>query len=538
MGKPTTAPAFAGTAPGRRVTPWQRLVEWLLPALVLLPTTLLPLARDQGVFAYGGQVILDGGVPYRDFIDQKGPATHYTFALALALLGQTAVAVRLLFFFVMLAGAQLAAAVAGRLGGTAARLPAALAYALVSLQGPAEAAWMSAQVEDILLPLFFAAVLLLGSAAAMRSRWRLFLAGLLLGLSCLYKPTAVFTAAGLAVVVTWWLVRRSQLPWGGVVRNLGWAAVGFVLLPALAAAYLAAQPGAMAEFWAVVEFNACYAGLKDGTWRQAGEVFGARWAKITPLALWGLLELRDRKTLCWHLFGAVLATSALAVFVQRKFFIIYQWTPLVGCLAVLAGLGVGRLTRQIHSLVSELWLGRVLTGMAAASVLLLLVPVSPAFAVGMGRAGAEVALGEMSVAEFRAGFPCGRGTARDLDRATAYVVRHTQPGDTVLVWGYEPAINFESGRRSPSRFMVERWLTIPGVPRQAEWRAEFVRDLRARRPLYVLVVNDTNRPWYVPNPVDALKQFPEFEALLRQQYRREAELVGITFFRRVRAVEG
>jgi hypothetical protein len=513
------------------------LVELLLPAVVLLPTILLPLARDQGVFAYGGQVILDGGVPYRDFIDQKGPATHYTFALALALWGQTAVAVRFLFFLVMLAGTQLAAAVAGRLGGTAARLPAALAYALVSLQGPTEAAWMSAQVEDILLPLSFAVVLLLGSAEAMRSPGRLFLAGLLLGLSCLYKPTAALTVGGPAVVVGWWLVRRLRLSGGGVLRSLAWAAFGFVLLPALTAAYLAVQPGVMAEVSAVVEFNSCYAGLKDGTWQQAGEVFWAHWGKLTPLALCGLLEVRDREKACGHLFWAVLGTSALAVLAQRKFFIIYQWTPLVGCLAVLAGLGVGRVIRQVRSLLSRPWVGRVAAGAAAASLLLLLVPVSPGFAVEMWRAGAEVALGERSVAEFRANFPCGTGTARDLDQAIVYVVRHTEPGDTVLVWGYEPAINFVSGRRSPSRFMVERWLTIPGVPRQGEWRAEFVRTLRARRPCYVLVVNDTNRPWYVPNPVDALQQFPEFEALLRQHYRREAELVGITFFRRIPAKE-
>jgi hypothetical protein len=447
------------------------------------------------------------------------------------------VAVRLLFFLVMLAGTQLAAAVAGRLGGTAARLPAALAYALVFLHGPREAAWMSAQVEDILLPLFFAVVLLLGSAEAMRSRRRLFLAGLLLGLSCLYKPTAALTVGGVAIVVGWWLVRRLHLSWGGVLRSLAWASVGFVLLPTLTAAYLAVQPGVMAEVWAVLEFNSCYAGIKDGSWQQAGEVFWSHWAKLTPLAICGLLELRNRERACWHLFGAVLVTSALAVIVQWKFFIIYQWTPLVGCLAVLAGLGVGRIIRQVRSLVGGPWVGRVAAGVAAASLLLLFMPASPRFAVQMWQAGAEVALGKRSVAEFRANFPCGTGTARDLDEATAYVVQHTEPGDTVLVWGYEPAINFASGRRSPSRFMVERWLTIPGAPRQEAWRAELVRSLQARPPRYVLVVNDTNRPWYVPNPVDALKELPELEALLRQHYRREAELVGITFYRRATAEE-
>src|SRR5262249_30197596 len=171
----------------------RRLIEWLLPALVLSSAILLPLTRDQGVFAYGGRVILDGGLPYRDFIDQKGPATHYTLALAIAMFGETAAGVRFFFCLVMLVGTQLAAAIAGRLGGREARLPAALAFAFICLQGPEDAAWMSGQVEDILLPLFLGVVLLLGTGHATESRSKLFEAGLLLGLGRLHEPMELQT---------------------------------------------------------------------------------------------------------------------------------------------------------------------------------------------------------------------------------------------------------------------------------------------------------------------------------------------------------
>jgi hypothetical protein len=524
--------------PGERphVTPLHGLAEWLLPALVLAPTILLPLARDQGVFAYGGQVILGGGLPYRDFIDQKGPATHYTFALAIGLFGATALGVRLFFFVVMLVGSWLAAEVADRLGGIESRLPAALAYALVSLHAPRDAAWMSAQVEDILLPLFLGVILLLGSTEAVGSRARHFLAGLLLGLACLYKPTALVTAGGIAVVACWLSCRRVGLR-GAVkaCRTGAWAICGFVFLPTVTLAYLAAQPGWLTEFWAVQEFNSSYAHIRDGSWWEGVRIFSTQWGKLVPLAIWGLILTRQRGNVYWQLFWAVLGTAALVIVLQWKFPIIYQWTPLAGCLAILAGVGLGQVLHWVRSQVADRRLASVAASTASAGLLLILAPVEAGSVLSMWADGLQVALGERSVEAFRA--PCfiGAGVASDQDKAVAYVCQHTEPKDSVLVWGYEPAINFLSGRRSPSRFMVERWLTIPGVPRQSEWRNEFIGSLQAKPPLYVLVVNDNNRPYYVPNPVDAVAEFPAFEAFLRRHYDLEAEVAGIFFYRRLPA---
>lgn len=526
MGAPRGQSPSAQTSLGPGVTPSRWLIEWLLPALVLLPTILLPLTRDQGVFAYGGRVILDGGLPYRDFIDQKGPATHYTFALAIALFGETAVAIRFFFYLVMLVGTQLAAAIAGRLGGTEARLPAALAYAFVCFHGPTDVAWMTAQVEDILLPLFLVVVLLLGSERAAESRPRLFWAGVLLGLCCLYKPTALLTVGGIAAVVGWRIVKQSPFRWRDALGGLTWAGIGFALPPSLVFVYLALQPGFLPRFGEVMEFNAYYSGLKDGSLQQALEIFGDRWLKMLPLIVLALLGPWDRDTPVWRLFWAVLGTSAAALIVQWKFPIIYHWTPLIGCLAILAGVGIGRIIQRLR-----------VASLAAAGLAFLLVPVSPSFVVWLWRDGLQVAIWQRSIEKFRAPFICGSGYGDGLHQAVTYVRRHTAPDDGVLVWGYEPAINFLSGRRAPSRFFVERWLTIPGVPRQGEWRIEFLDSLRARPPLYVLVVDDDNRPWYVPNPVDALRQFPEFAAFLERHYSREAEQATIAFYRRKSAGE-
>src|SRR5262245_38356831 len=65
-----------------------RVVFWLLFALLVLvrvPSLAQPAGGDQGLYAYVGQRILHGEVPFRDAWDQKPPGVHYTYALMWAI---------------------------------------------------------------------------------------------------------------------------------------------------------------------------------------------------------------------------------------------------------------------------------------------------------------------------------------------------------------------------------------------------------------------------------------------------------------------
>ncbi|SFJ26095.1 ArnT family glycosyltransferase [Planctomicrobium piriforme] len=78
-------------------TPWL-LRHWDLLLLALFWTGVLlirirflslPFERDEGEYAYGGQLILDGIPLYRELYTLKWPGTHLSYALILALLGQS-----------------------------------------------------------------------------------------------------------------------------------------------------------------------------------------------------------------------------------------------------------------------------------------------------------------------------------------------------------------------------------------------------------------------------------------------------------------
>jgi hypothetical protein len=55
----------------------------LVYILLRLNTVSIPLDRDEGIFGYAGQVILNNGLPYRDVFDHKPPVAFYLNALAL-----------------------------------------------------------------------------------------------------------------------------------------------------------------------------------------------------------------------------------------------------------------------------------------------------------------------------------------------------------------------------------------------------------------------------------------------------------------------
>src|SRR5258708_17419258 len=68
----------ATTAPAERTLVWMLLVLVLLATR--LPSLVEPAGADQSLYAYVGQRINAGEVPYRDAWDQKPPGIHFLYA--------------------------------------------------------------------------------------------------------------------------------------------------------------------------------------------------------------------------------------------------------------------------------------------------------------------------------------------------------------------------------------------------------------------------------------------------------------------------
>ncbi len=490
-----------------------------LLALALVPSVLYPLARDQALFAYAGQVILDGGLPYRDVFEQKGPATHYTFALILALWGQEQWKIRAAFALVVLASAALAAVVARRLAGPRCTWPAAWAVVLALSHGRG-AQYFTTQVEDIILLLSLGSLLLLGSAQARTCWWRWPVAALFMGLACCYKPTALVPSVALGTLALGYA--WSEAPdEKRFLRWLTWAAtsvLGFLFPAVVLVGYLWWQ-GAWEDFWvSVVEHNRTYAATNRTPWSGALMLLGGGWSRLTLAVALTLLGGLCRPTRFFYLVLALGWGHYLAVVWQGKYWP-YHWTPVLGTLAILAAPALVHLSRRITRGLGPwaqkpLWQPALLTALA-----FLVCATHPVQYLDTWTWIVRLARGKITLEEYYGLFTTGQGDGQEVLQVARFIRQHSAPEDTLLVWGREPMLHFLSRRRAPCRFVLGLSVCRFDSPRILQWRREYLAALKTKKPAFVVLVHG-DETYFSPEGMKAqLKYFRALEQWLHKHYR-------------------
>src|ERR1700679_2647482 len=99
---------------------------WIAVLLVLLAAGAIrwrlletPLERDEGEYAYNGQLMLEGIPPYQLAANMKLPGTYAAYAVLMAVLGQTVAGIHLGLLLVNAAAILLIALLGMRLFGPA-----------------------------------------------------------------------------------------------------------------------------------------------------------------------------------------------------------------------------------------------------------------------------------------------------------------------------------------------------------------------------------------------------------------------------------
>ena len=157
----------------------------MLTAAIRVHRLNIPLERDEGEYAYAGQLILQGIGPYAQVYNMKMPGVYAVYALILAAFGETAQAVHLGLLLVNAAAILLVFALARRLFDPVAALVAAAAFALLTLGQQVQGLYANAEHFVILCAL--GGIVLLHRNTDGR-KWLSVLGGaLLLGLGFLMK---------------------------------------------------------------------------------------------------------------------------------------------------------------------------------------------------------------------------------------------------------------------------------------------------------------------------------------------------------------
>jgi 4-amino-4-deoxy-L-arabinose transferase-like glycosyltransferase len=238
---------MTGDAPRiRRTTLLGLLAILAFAAAVRVRLADVPLERDEGEYAYIGQLALQGVPPFVDAYTMKLPGTAYAYAAIMALGGQSARAIHLGLLLVNAATILLVFALGRRLLDERAAVIAAGFFALLSLDRGVMGVWAHATHFALLFAL--AGLAFLERAERQTRPSRVFLAGGLLGIAVLMKQHAgLFFVAGL-LLVAYDRPRDGRRDHGALLRTILWLTLGFALPLVGLVAWVAAQ-GVFAQFW-------------------------------------------------------------------------------------------------------------------------------------------------------------------------------------------------------------------------------------------------------------------------------------------------
>jgi 4-amino-4-deoxy-L-arabinose transferase-like glycosyltransferase len=517
------------------------------------PTLCYPLTRDQGAYAYIADLMMQGGVPYHDAWDLKPPGVYWVYQAAFTLFGRSELAVRLFETLYTLLSAAAVHALAGAAlqDRTVAALSAwiyAFAYFLLlhfySVANP----------EAFLVPLVTACFLAMVRYARSRSTAWLLAGSIAGGMALWFKPTAGLT---FAAAVLWAAAKtcRGENSIARLARTLGTAILGGLL--GLAPAVLLLYRNGLTEllhlwthYGTSAYLSASGLALGQGPLAMLDVIVGyvREWQLPVWLTLTGLaiVVVRGRRQHTNHPAAiqhgtAIVAfwlSAVSAVLLQGKLFE-YHWVPTLAPASILSALSLMALARSVRGATGtpDRKPGNGPSTPAvffAAIVISGLLLLTAHDHVARYRRLAAYLTGNMSEGQYYAQFDIGSDFSRlEAQRAARYLREHTNPSDTVFIWGAEPLVNFLAQRRSPTRFIFSYMLVggSQGADLGAR-RQEFLDELRRGEPAYFVLVERDITPLSPMGSLAQLDQIPALGTLLDTEYTFEIQIEDYLIYRR------
>ncbi|HEY8551345.1 MAG TPA: hypothetical protein VIL35_15415 [Vicinamibacterales bacterium] len=536
-------------------------VLFVLLVAVRLPSLAQPAGADQALYAYVGQRILAGELPYRDAWDQKPPAVHYTYAL-LWLIWPDERVVAVADLVVTVLTALLVWRLGRRIGPPGSGEAAALVFLLLGnpALGRLGGVRVRAQCEVFIGLAAAAGFLLLHgsviSGVSRRAAWLAAAAGAAFGAAFLYKYNAGSVLAAAMAAGAWWVTERAPSERHSL---RGWLALTVWMLAGFAASVASmlivfAAGGALRELYhATITYNVFY----------SGETYEGRFALLRYLLTFPVRHARIDAL--WFLGGLgcafLLASAVVTLFRGTRTSTGWRWPlrgipdpmPLLWVAAACLSIAVNG-SRGLPQYFVQAYPALALAfGVAAGSVwrltrprtrLLLVLAVAIAvqrvanfdkvadYTAWDVRAWTGSLTREAYLARFGGRDSGDKYSALAVHELAQYLRAHLPADETVLLFGFSPGALVQSARESATRFFWSRPLIV-GFGEG--WPGFGVRglhdDLVRRRPALVVL---QRRDWD-PDTVDSFTFFmsrPELRGWLEYGYTHAGELGNFVIWKR------
>jgi len=456
-----------------------RTVWWMLAFVVIMIVIAIrvrllaiPLERDEGEYAYAGQLLLQGIPPYKLAYNMKFPGTYAAYALIMSIFGQSIVGIHLGLLVVNMATVVVVFLIGRRLVDATMGIAAATSYAVLSLS-PAVLGLAGHATHFVVLSVLAGALLLLSPSQPKKLA---FVSGILFGTGLLMKQPAllfIFFGVGYLFYRDWrarvdlkQVLFRNALFISGSALSLG------------ATCLLLWWAGVFAKFWFwTVVYAHAYGSLispSDGIqmFLNTGRgIVSSGWPLWVLAALGVIAALGDKsiRRRAIFLFGllmfSVLALCAGFYFRQHYFILVLPGISLMAGAAVASA-------ANFCSRLSRSWRVLPFVVFGGASILPLLAERAVFFAPDPVSACRKV---------------YGVNPFPEAVRIAEYLQKHTTSYDRIAVIGSEPEIYFYSHRRSATGYIYTYGLMEPQKD-ASQMQREMIQEIEAVRPKYLILV--------------------------------------------------
>jgi hypothetical protein len=467
----------AGARPFRQSWAWWFMVAMLVViAVARLRLLNFPLERDEGEYAYAGQLLLQGIPPYQLAYNMKFPGTYAGYAAIMAVFGQTPAGIHFGLLLLTTATALMLFWLGRKMLDETAGVIAATTYAMLACS----TAMFGLAAHATHFCAFFATagLCLMWQARQNKSGLTSAAAAFLFGTAILMKQHAALIALWAALVWTVWCLRRTELSVGKRLVNLVLLGLAMIL-PFLLCCLMLWRAGVFERFWFwTVGYGREYVSITNMAdiwprfWWSLCTLFSDCWlwwfGAVGLAVLWFEPRLQGKRGWLFGFAAASLLATAPGFYFRTHYFLLT-----IPAAALLAGVAI---SGGIHLSAQKNSLARFRQWPVGVYVLVLafaLFKYNDVWSV-LGRFGSHALYGAEPFAE--------------AETTAAFIRANSSPTAQVAVIGSEPEICFLARRHSATGYILTFALMEP-QPFARKMQDEMIGEIERAAPEYVVFAN-------------------------------------------------
>jgi hypothetical protein len=480
-----------------------------LAALIRVRLLGVPLERDEGEYAYAGQLMLQGVPPYKLAYNMKLPGTYAAYALIMAVFGQTGFGIHVGLLLVNSVTTVMIYFLGCRLFGKLCGLIAAASFAVLSVSH--SVLGFAAHATHFVTLFGIAGSLFLLRSNSSARDWTIFVAGLFFGLAFVMKQSGLFLGLFGVLYLLWNDYHSPGNSWYQLVkRQTNFCAGG--ILPFLLVCLVAVTTGMFQRFW-FWTFSYAREYAKEQSASQAwqdlqdsgGRIlhFGSGIWTLAAIGLWLTWTSQSRRSSA--IFLNLLAVASLLAVSAGLHFREHYFIVVLPAAAVFMGAAIQILSDDLAAKRTSLFRLALPTVVAAMALALTVYHDRMLF---FKRTPNEVARAVYGVNPF----PESPVIAR-------YIRQHSSVGSRIAVIGSEPQIYFYSRRHSATGYIYTYALTEPQKYASA-MKEEMIHEVESAVPEFVVLVHIRDSWFNLSAPEERIFDWAK-------RYTREMAMVGL-----------